>query len=169
MHRITKNLSIAVLMVLLLGSCQHGEENGADCTEDRGCKSGHCVDGICCATECSGENMSCLAPEKRGQCVCKDNFSGDNCDQCLSGYFGPQCAEKVLCQNGQANDGINGDGHCKSCNDDWSGPDCDLAKTCQHGIAKTGVTGDGNCEKCDEGWLGPGCTVENKCQHGTVN
>ena len=113
MHGIAKNLSIAMLMVLSLVSCRH-EENGAECDADRGCKSGHCVDGVCCVTECSGENRSCLEPEKRGQCVCKGNFSGDNCDLCLSGYFGADCSQKVFCQNGQASDGINGDGHCKS-------------------------------------------------------
>ena len=30
--------------------------------------------------------------DETGKCICKDNIMGDNCDECISDYFGfPEC------------------------------------------------------------------------------
>src|SRR5690606_9577922 len=40
--------------------------NGTPCTIGAECSSGHCVDGVCCASACDGPCMEC---NPSGQCV----------------------------------------------------------------------------------------------------
>jgi hypothetical protein len=41
----------------------------AACSADAECKSGHCVDGVCCATDCSKTCMACNLPGAEGTCT----------------------------------------------------------------------------------------------------
>ncbi len=59
------------------------------------------------------------------QCVCNAPYSGQFCQQCPPGSYGPTCAA-CTCVNGACagNGTITGDGTC-SCFPGWMGPDCD--------------------------------------------
>ena len=50
------------------GSCGP-RGNGQDCTDGSACASGHCVDGVCCESACTGRCTFCATPESRGRCV----------------------------------------------------------------------------------------------------
>lgn len=41
------------------GACFNKVADGNPCQADAGCVNGHCVDGVCCATACSGDCMGC--------------------------------------------------------------------------------------------------------------
>eukprot|EP01062_Namystynia_karyoxenos_P069374 TRINITY_DN64887_c0_g1_i1.p1 TRINITY_DN64887_c0_g1~~TRINITY_DN64887_c0_g1_i1.p1 ORF type:complete len:948 (+),score=284.64 TRINITY_DN64887_c0_g1_i1:125-2968(+) len=72
------------------------------------------------------------------QCECKDNFAGDRCDTCKSGWYGPDCAGDCKCKHGECD---HDTGHC-SCPDDDN----------------DGHWGGSNCDQCAEGWRGDDCT-----------
>lgn len=48
------------------GECR--TKNGITCQKDVDCASGHCQDGVCCNTECSGTCQSCTLLDSRGVC-----------------------------------------------------------------------------------------------------
>ncbi|MBN1605101.1 MAG: hypothetical protein JW940_00635 [Polyangiaceae bacterium] len=43
-------------------------EDGSDCSVDLQCRSRHCVDDVCCDSECDGQCESCNESGKKGQC-----------------------------------------------------------------------------------------------------
>jgi len=49
--------------------CVLAAPNGSVCDRGRRCLSGHCVDGICCDTECSGACESCAYLASPGTCT----------------------------------------------------------------------------------------------------
>ena len=51
-----------------LGKCVK-RATGAMCSTSSECASGHCVDGVCCATACSGDCMSCNLESSEGTCT----------------------------------------------------------------------------------------------------
>ncbi|MEM7156335.1 MAG: hypothetical protein AAF799_26005 [Myxococcota bacterium] len=61
-----------------MGDCSPGEA----CGDAEDCASGHCVDGVCCASECDAGCYSC-APET-GECV-PDGAGSDPAGDCASG------------------------------------------------------------------------------------
>ncbi|AUX22728.1 hypothetical protein SOCEGT47_032350 [Sorangium cellulosum] len=42
---------------------------GAECTRDRQCESGHCVDGVCCESRCDGQCQACDVENNVGKCT----------------------------------------------------------------------------------------------------
>ncbi|HVT08857.1 MAG TPA: hypothetical protein VHO67_15470, partial [Polyangia bacterium] len=44
-------------------------EVGSSCACDAECTSGHCVEGVCCSTDCSSGCATCSAPSSVGTCV----------------------------------------------------------------------------------------------------
>jgi hypothetical protein len=48
---------------------QGGAANGTPCTLDEGCESHHCVDGVCCDTECAEVCHSCALGGSAGTCT----------------------------------------------------------------------------------------------------
>ena len=47
-------------------------DNGAPCEDNEVCESGYCIDGVCCATECTGTCMACnesLTGSSSGVCL----------------------------------------------------------------------------------------------------
>jgi hypothetical protein len=74
-------------------TCQEGScgarDNGGVCTKEAQCRSGHCVDGLCCNEVCAGSCVSCNQAGGEGSCrsvatgkadprgICKDNRGAD--------------------------------------------------------------------------------------------
>jgi hypothetical protein len=50
------------------GACTTQAPNGTTCASDSGCKSGHCRDGVCCDSDCSGRCQSCAGAQP-GTCA----------------------------------------------------------------------------------------------------
>lgn len=51
------------------GACVAKLDPGGLCTTDGECKSGHCVDGLCCSTACPGNCQACNLPGTEGTCT----------------------------------------------------------------------------------------------------
>jgi len=67
------------------GSCKSKLSNGAVCATNADCQSSYCVDGVCCATACTGVCQACSAAKKGtgvdGECEpVKDGTDPD--DEC---------------------------------------------------------------------------------------
>ena len=52
--------------------CVPVSEQGVPCTADEQCESRHCVDSVCCESECTGQCEWCNAPGTAGACVPTD-------------------------------------------------------------------------------------------------
>lgn len=80
-----------------VGVCDERNKLGDACGAGNQCKSGFCVDGLCCDVACEGLCLSCVIKESAGLCTplsdgtkCDDGVfctDGDVCDagQCLGG------------------------------------------------------------------------------------
>ncbi|WP_437581021.1 Kelch repeat-containing protein [Sorangium sp. So ce887] len=51
------------------GLCVDRLAVGAECTRDRQCDSGHCVDGVCCDYRCDGQCQACDVVNNIGKCT----------------------------------------------------------------------------------------------------
>ncbi len=51
-----------------IGTCGK-KVDGQTCTADADCVNGHCADGVCCATTCTGACRSCAVPGSLGTCT----------------------------------------------------------------------------------------------------
>jgi hypothetical protein len=99
-----------------IAECEADAAQGTICTHDSQCTTGHCADGVCCATACSGNCRSCATPGHVGTCynypagsdpdnecgqfVCSG--SGSCVTQCapLCGNPGIECKYSGWCYNG---------------------------------------------------------------------
>ncbi len=52
----------------IAGTCTNLLPPGATCTSDPVCSTGHCVDGVCCNSTCTGQCQSCNATGTVGTC-----------------------------------------------------------------------------------------------------
>src|SRR5450759_2617768 len=79
--------------------------NGSTCTADTQCTNGHCADGVCCATVCTGCN------------ACSNTLTGkDNgtCAPVLSGQIAHNACTDETATNQCGNDGTcDGKGACR--------------------------------------------------------
>jgi hypothetical protein len=119
------------------------EEPGAACEDGSTCKSGHCVDGVCCRSECDGDCRACNLAGHEGTCSELDYASdANNCGQCgavcsdqnvlepmcVAGTCGGECAPGYLsCIDG--NDGcetyvMDNPERCGSCGNACTYPYC---------------------------------------------
>lgn len=44
-----------------------------------------------CACNQQGTTEEICSKDNGGVCFCKPNFTGEKCDKCAPGFFGPQC------------------------------------------------------------------------------
>ncbi|HEX4341626.1 MAG TPA: MYXO-CTERM sorting domain-containing protein [Polyangiaceae bacterium] len=142
------------------GVCKPLADEGTKCSIDAECSSGHCVDGVCCNSDCTGQCEACNQPSTAGQCLpipggmppaqgrpgCAgaDTACGGACDgKTVRGctYPGPgvPCRD-ADCQNGTATLSAfcDGNGSCPP-------PSQEL---CPKGTACTGVLCGGATDSC---------------------
>ncbi len=145
------------------GTCDKPAANGSACVADAGCTSGHCVDGVCCDTACSG------------QCEACDGATPGKCDAVIGTPHGTRDACK--------GDGSACSGSCDgttrtSCSYKPTGTSCGTA-TCSSGAAVTSACdGQGTCAaqpaaKCDPYACGAttcktSCTSGSDCADGAT-
>eukprot|EP00759_Apiculatamorpha_spiralis_P009053 PhF_6_TR15919/c0_g1_i1/m.24618 len=153
--------------------------------------------GLNCTSTCPGIGTPCSGHGEcsslLGRCVCYSDYNkgfwtGNDCFQCQSGYYGTSCS--LPCPGGTCNpcmghgtcdEGRTGSGKC-SCVSPFRGYQCDdcavgyFGPTClvpcptsiptticsSHGSCSDGRYGTGNCT-CDSGYTGDTC---NTCTRG---
>jgi len=166
------------------GACKSGL--GEACLLPQSCASGFCVDGVCCASACSGTCSACAQAKKVSGAdgTCGFVPQGDDPDDECSGV--DVCDGAGLCKkpNGAAcgNNGVCSTGHCEDgvcCNMACSGS-CKSCKvpgsvgTCTNHLAgsdpETGCNGGNpNCNgqgSCGLGLQGAPCASAAGCSTG---
>nr|CAG8490182.1 2472_t:CDS:2 [Entrophospora candida] len=109
------------------------------------------VSSASCAKEC-GSGGFC---NEKKTCTCKNGFTGERCDQCLPGFFGP-------------NYGLFGSGTCK-CKDGFTGEKCDqclpgfFGVNCQACNCGNGVCDDKGVCSCNAGWTNDPNDPKKQC------
>lgn len=97
---------------------------GTTCTLDDECETGHCAQGVCCGSACTGATQSCSLPASRGACVeqlsvCADATTVVGADAvthgcapylCASGRCLTSCGTSADCAGGNVCD--TGAGTC---------------------------------------------------------
>ncbi|HEY0706945.1 MAG TPA: hypothetical protein VGG33_09115, partial [Polyangia bacterium] len=78
-----------------------GRGLGEGCTAAAGCDSGHCVDGVCCESVCSGGCWSCAQPGHSGRCVAVPAGERDPRGQC-AGEAAESCGNDGACDGAGA-------------------------------------------------------------------
>ncbi|HEY6478344.1 MAG TPA: hypothetical protein VI456_17325, partial [Polyangia bacterium] len=137
---------------------------GASCGADTDCKSGHCADGVCCATVCTGTCKSCAITGSAGTCI-NVPAGTDPLSQCAD-QLAPSCKTNGSCDgNGAcqmyASGTVCGTNSCASGVATAAGK-CDGAGTCQ-----AGTTASCNAYVCDTtGVCKTTCTVDADCSTG---
>ena len=156
-----------------------------------GCTACTCVNGVCRdGADGDGTCTSCTAHWTGTNCdTCTTGWAGADCSACALGYFGADCSP-CLCEHGECDDGIDGDGHCvEPCTTGWTGTDCEICAAdfytaaclpclCKNGVCSDGTSGTGeclgecntgatgsSCENCVAGYFGPNC-APCTCEHG---
>ena len=115
--------------------CRLNLSNGIQCDRNEHCKSGSCVDGVCCDSGCDGLCESCINPGSVGQCSLIAN--GTDPDE--------ECAGTGLCG------GLcDGGGSCRYTADTVACDTCtrcDGAGFCENPVPAT-TDPDGSCSTC---------------------
>ncbi len=140
-------------------------QKGEDCDTVNLCIKGLICESGKCRVLCNS-NSDCGPKEhcENNRCVtnlndkCPDGFTGNNCDQCLPGYYGPDCL-KCNCENGTCKDTLLGNGSC-ICKTGWDGETCNKCAS--------GFEGK-NCDKCQKGYYGTQCEQCNCGEHGVCD
>ena len=163
------------------GACNKG--NGQHCSAGSDCGSGHCVDGVCCASSCSGSCQACNLPGKLGSCnpvpanspdkiaasPCSGSKACDGKGSCRAAP-GQPCSAGGACSSGICADKVccktSCHGTCRACDLAGSAGTCTLiakgqdpAKECPVGYA---CNGKGACRKL----VGRSCTLYSDCISG---
>lgn len=124
------------------GDCRHAL--GAPCTSNDECESGHCRDGVCCDSACTGECEACDLPGIEGTCTVIDlDTDVENCGVC-----GRACSTQnieVECRGGKC------DGECRE-----GFLDCDGNKT-KNGCEIDVRTDPAHCGACFNACEYPAC------------
>jgi hypothetical protein len=146
----------------------HDEDPGS-CVVDGDCASGHCVDQICCDTECQGPCQSCRAAQKEfgadGLCGfisagtdpsdgCSEALGEDGCGEtgfcdgrgrCGIGPRGTPCGAEPYCSHdpqSAVHNGCNGLGKCAT----WLVSSCFRGYSCEDAACNISCTTDSNCD-----------------------
>jgi uncharacterized repeat protein (TIGR01451 family) len=99
------------------GFCQPRKDDGTACSTTDECRSGSCVDGLCCDTACTGQCEACNLEGAPGTCspvsgvpaggrpLCADDGSG--CGGACDGTHGLACAyPTTACRDASCEDGV---------------------------------------------------------------
>ncbi|KAM4604969.1 laminin subunit alpha-3-like isoform 2-T2 [Polymixia lowei] len=99
-----------------------------------------------------------------GRCICRPEFSGDNCDRCADGYYGyPHCIRYPLYQTTTESPagpiveptacsrGYFGPPSCQRCVCDYSGTVYELCDAWGRCLCRQGVEGE-RCDRCRPGY-----------------
>jgi hypothetical protein len=108
---------------------------GTACTTDSTCTSGHCVDGVCCESTCSGTCESCaMAMTGQPSGMCKPSLAGSDPDN--------ECADEGATSCGK-NGSCDGAGACAL----YDATTVCSMPTCSGGMAEMASTcnGTGTC------------------------
>jgi hypothetical protein len=137
------------------GTCGTTCASGKQCNVDTDCGTGHCADGVCCNSTCTGTCQACSAAKKGGG---PDGVCG-------SIALGLQDANAAsTCLGNNACDGAN---HCKKID----GQSCSLNSDCVNGSCADGVCCNtactGTCLACSA--LKKGGGADGVCGNIPVN
>ncbi len=170
------------------GSCFSGQA-GSTCSADGECISGHCTDGVCCATKCDGICEKCNAlgqcqplanSEDSGTC---DDARGCTTPPCSCGATGEclavggSCSDASTCGSGHCADGVccneDCDGTCRSCRASETGvqtgqcasiaANTDPANECAANAGTGFCDGGGACQQVQNGQA---CFQSTVCASG---
>jgi hypothetical protein len=140
--------------------------NGEACAADVPCSAGHCVDGVCCASACTGPCVSCSTgtcapitgapPGTRGGCggyLCAAGACATSCASTSACVASSYCAANVCAPRKAKGVACGSAGECAS------------GLSCVDGVCCDSACG-GACEACDvAGSLGT-CTAVAGAPHG---
>ena len=172
------------------------ETNGTACGSDFDCDSGHCADGVCCATTCTGQCQSCSLAASKGTCstitsgnsprLACDKF-GTICGSSCDGTFPDKChyaASSVKCGDASCATGsethvayCDAAGGCTPattapCDPYVCGPSacltaCTIATDCANGYSCDTSVGSATFHKCiPTKGGGSACGVTADCKAG---
>ncbi|CAG8488392.1 4836_t:CDS:2 [Ambispora leptoticha] len=130
------------------------------------------VSAATCSPECSSGGFC----SSKNQCTCKTGFTGQLCDQCLPGFFGPNCQPcPSSCDNTThftCDDGLTGTGKCNlnKCAPGFNGTHCDTCAAGFYGYpaCQPCNCGNGVCDSqgrctCNAGWANDPNNNSTKC------
>lgn len=163
------------------GSCGL-KADGAACTKDAECQKGHCADGYCCNSACTGLCEACNFASTLGVCTpvrgaaahgtcagqgtaCGSSCDGSNRVSCVYVPKGGGCSDGNACTYGDVCDGA---GHCAGtqvtcpANSDCTVYACNGTSTCTKTFVDQGV----ECGACHCGFVqcdGMGSCVREGC------
>ena len=166
------------------GGCK--KVDGQPCKKGAECASGHCMDGVCCHSGCTGTCRSCAVPGSKGTCAavpagaadtvatmpCHNGHACDGQGACLLGN-GKLCSKGSQCGSGYCVDGVCCDGACTAacyacdvtgkagtCSPVAAGqPDALASTTC---MGQQACDGKGGCKKGS----GQACAKAADCGSG---
>ncbi|HVW27339.1 MAG TPA: MYXO-CTERM sorting domain-containing protein [Polyangiaceae bacterium] len=178
------------------GICSPLAGTGTQCSLDEECGSRHCVDGVCCDSDCTGQCEACNQQGSAGTCTpipngqqpaagrpgcsgagtqCGGQCDGASTRSCV--YPGPG----VICRNPDCTNGIatlvafcDGQGACPPPDQQ----DCPTGSKCSGTLCAGGTnscTGDGECsidQRCAGGVcvskkdVGTSCNTASECKSG---
>jgi hypothetical protein len=140
-----------------------GKGQGFACTDNKGCNSGPCVDGVCCESLCPGTCQSCDQPGSEGRCLPVPEGQ-DPDDECAD-EAAPSCGQDGAC---------NGSGACRvrpsgtvclagGClnAEEWAPSLCDGKGTCVAGTRKSCAPAECIGDSC-----APPCVMDPDCPTG---
>ena len=171
------------------GTCRAKVPNGAACSGDEQCQSGHCVDNTCCDTACDGQCERCDAPGMVGVCTpvigkpvgsrpaCGDDGTG--CAGTCDGSNRASCSypgQSVPCGAASCVDGVATSlGHCDGAGRCKSETRACAPYACGENDCRTSCASDDDCAgsaECSDGacvgtlTLGERCIAAGECQSG---
>jgi MYXO-CTERM domain-containing protein len=131
------------------GVCKPQSAAGIKCSIDAECASGHCVDGVCCDNDCTGQCEACNQPNAVGKCT---PIAANQ--QPAQGR--PSCVGKAPC--GGVCDGTT----TRACTYPGPGVSCRDAKcTSGNAVLAAFCDGAGSCPAQSEKACPPGATCVN--------
>lgn len=151
-----------------LGSVVAVSLSASNCTDPTQCKSGFCVDGVCCNAACAGSCQACTATKKGGGVdgICgnigngldPDGECANGCDgqgACF-GTAGAACAKGSSCASGICQNGVCCLSACAPVDE------CHVA-TCAAGTGECVQMARADESLCNDA---DACTVGDSCQQG---